>query len=112
LGRFVLRGKLLPGWLIWWLSTFSWHPKPKSIRRIFLGTESKKKETQTIYRFGLPCSMFGFCDERPEANPHNPISCGVFSPDPCCELCCDRMGQIAKTTVNLREQLRFGWRTA
>jgi hypothetical protein len=44
--------------------------------------------------------MFGFCDERPEANPHNPISSGVFSPDPCCELCCDRMGQIAKTTVN------------
>src|SRR5579872_1262515 len=91
-------------------------------RHLFLGTRNKihpphlsgakKKQAQTIYRFGLPCSMVGFCDESPEANPHNPISCGVFSCDPCSELCGDRMGQIAKTTVNLREQLRFGSRTA
>jgi hypothetical protein len=62
---------------------------------------SKKKEAQTIYRFGLPCTMFGFCDESPEANPHNPIFGGVFSLDPCCELCCGRMGQMAKTTVKI-----------
>ena len=43
--------------------------------------------------------MFGFCDESPEANPHNPIFCGVFSPSPCCELRGGRMGQIAKTTL-------------
>jgi len=45
--------------------------------------------------------MFGLCDENPEANPHNPIFCGVFSLDPCYELCCGRMGQIAKTTVKI-----------
>jgi hypothetical protein len=93
LGRFVLRSRLLPGGLIWGSPPF-------------LGTQNNlsesswaKKEAQTIYRFGLPCTMFGFCDESPEANPYNPIFCGVFSPNPCCELRGGRMGQIAKTTV-------------
>jgi hypothetical protein len=53
----------------------------------------KEERAQTIYRFGLPCTMFGFCDESPEANPHNPIFCGVCSPDPCCEPCGGGMGQ-------------------
>jgi hypothetical protein len=61
----------------------------------------RRKRDKLFIVFGFPCTMFGFCDESPEANPHNPIFCGVFTLDPCCELCCGRMGQIAKTTVKI-----------
>src|SRR5580700_595122 len=104
LGRFVLDGRLRLGWLIWGPPLFLGN-RQKSICRIF---GSKKKEGQTIYRFRLPCTMFGLCDENPEANPHNPIFCGVFSLDPCYELCCGRMGQIAKTTVKISSGKQLG----
>ena len=97
MGRFVLDGRLRQGWLSWVFPCFLGTRK-KSICRIF---GSKKEEGQTIYRFGLPCTMFGFCDESPEANPHNPIFCGVFPLDPCCELCCGGMEQISKATVKI-----------
>jgi hypothetical protein len=70
----------------------------------------KKRRCTDDLSFWTSLHYVWLCDESPQADPHNPISCFVCSADPCCELRGGGMGQIAKTTVKISSESSQGVR--